>query len=252
MAAPSVYGAPIFNDNPPYTISKTEQTELHPDADLPVYFWKPEQEYGWASQWYHSPFTARVTLPSGEEREAVFPTAEHWMMAQKALLFGDQAIFERIIPSSAPAQAPPTTAEPAPSTPGGPARRTRSSHKPTAVAPVAKARPRPRYPSAKECKSLGRKVQGFEDAVWTHERVRIVREGTLHKFRQHAGIRGELLATGGRELVEASPRDRIWGIGFGRAGAERVDREAWGLNLLGRALVEARAVLRAEAAEGRA
>ncbi|EIW57051.1 DUF1768-domain-containing protein [Trametes versicolor FP-101664 SS1] len=192
-------------------MSKTEQTELHPDADLPVYFWKPEQEYGWASQWYHSPFTARVTLPSGEEREAVFPTAEHWMMAQKALL-----------------------------------------HKPTAVAPVAKARPRTRYPSAKECKSLGRKVQGFEDAVWTRERVRIVREGTLHKFRQHAGIRGELLATGGRELVEASPRDRIWGIGFGRAGAERVDREAWGLNLLGRALMEARAVLRAEVAEGRA
>lgn len=248
MAAPSVNGAPIFNDNPPYPMSNTEQTELQPDADLPVYFWKPKQDYGWASQWYHSPFTARVILPSGEEREALFPTAEHWMMAQKALLFGDQAIFERIIPSSAAAQAPPKTAEPA----GGPARRTRSSRKPAAVGPVTKARPRPRYPSAKECKSLGRKVQGFEDAVWTRERVRIVCEGTLHKFRQHAGIRGELLATGGREVVEASPQDRIWGIGFGRAGAERVDREAWGLNLLGRALMEVRAVLRAEAAEGRA
>ncbi|OJT14548.1 N-glycosidase [Trametes pubescens] len=235
-------------------MSNAEQAELQnqSDTDLPVYFWKPEQEYGWASQWYHSPFTAHVTLPSGEEREALFPTAEHWMMAQKALLFGDQAIFERIIPSTVAAQAPPTTAEPAISNPGGPVRRTRSSHKHAAtVGPVVKARPRPRYPSAKECKSLGRKVQGFEDAVWTRERAGIVREGTLHKFRQHPGIRAALLATGGRELVEASPRDRIWGIGFGRAGAERVDREAWGLNLLGRALMEVRAVLRAEAVEGR-
>ncbi|KAH9852868.1 DUF1768-domain-containing protein [Lenzites betulinus] len=187
-------------------LNPTAQSE----EEEPVYFWKPEQEYGWASQWYHAPFAVRLTLPDGEEREALFPTAEHWMMGQKALLFGDQAVFE-------PGKAHSTRAR------------------------------KPRYPSAKEAKALGRKVYPFDDAVWVAARERIVLEGTLHKFRQHPALARALLATGERELVEASPMDRIWGVGFGRARAGHVSREAWGLNLLGKALMEARGVLRAAA-----
>ncbi|KAH9846561.1 DUF1768-domain-containing protein [Lenzites betulinus] len=189
------------------SLNPTAQSE----EEEPVYFWKPEQEYGWASQWYHAPFAVRLTLPDGEEREALFPTAEHWMMGQKALLFGDQAVFERIVPPGVPAN------------------------------------PAPHIAPAKEAKALGRKVHPFDDAVWVAARERIVLEGTLHKFRQHPALARALLATGERELVEASPMDRIWGVGFGRARAGHVSREAWGLNLLGKALMEARGVLRAAA-----
>jgi len=58
-------------------------------------------------------------------------------------------------------------------------------------------------------------------------------------------LRKMLLATGERELVEASPLDRIWGIGFKESEAER-NRYRWGENLLGWALVHVRGRLRAE------
>lgn len=60
-----------------------------------------------------------------------------------------------------------------------------------------------------------------------------------------ASFRDVLLATGDRELVEASPRDRIWGIGFGAKNAG-ANRRRWGLNLLGKSLVEVREQFRNE------
>lgn len=56
----------------------------------------------------------------------------------------------------------------------------------------------------------------------------------------------KLLETGERELVEASPYDRVWGIGYGAADAED-SREFWGENLLGKALMRVRDRLRGEA-----
>lgn len=53
------------------------------------------------------------------------------------------------------------------------------------------------------------------------------------------GLRQRLLQMGDRELVEASPMDKIWGIGFTEYDAED-NRQWWGLNLLGKALMEAR------------
>jgi ribA/ribD-fused uncharacterized protein len=57
-----------------------------------------------------------------------------------------------------------------------------------------------------------------------------------------------LLATGDRELAEASPFDRVWGIGF-TADCAEMNRESWGQNLLGRALMDVRARLREEEEE---
>lgn len=70
---------------------------------------------------------------------------------------------------------------------------------------------------------------------------------SLEKFGQHAELRQFLLNTGERALVEASPRDRIWGIGLA-ASDERASRpDEWrGLNLLGFALMKARTALRQE------
>ena len=55
--------------------------------------------------------------------------------------------------------------------------------------------------------------------------------------------------TGSRVLVEASPRDRVWGIGLAADDERAGSPERWqGLNLLGFALMEVRHRLRAEQA----
>ncbi|MFD3730864.1 NADAR family protein [Streptomyces sp. NPDC058632] len=96
-----------------------------------------------------------------------------------------------------------------------------------------------------DAKKEGRLVRGFDEATWRRERFRVVVEGSTHKFAAHADLRAFLLDTGDRVLVEASPRDRVWGIGL-PAGDERAsDPARWrGPNLLGFALMRARAHLR--------
>lgn len=90
-----------------------------------------------------------------------------------------------------------------------------------------------------EVKALGRQVKNFDEETWKENRYRIVKEGNILKFSQHLDLREKLLATKGKMLVEASPRDRIWGIGYGAKNA-LANKERWGLNLLGQVLVEIR------------
>ena len=94
-------------------------------------------------------------------------------------------------------------------------------------------------------KALGRRVDNFDEHEWKAERGRVVLEGSLHKFRQNEKLREKLLGTGEARLVEASPRDRIWGVGYGAKNAYG-KRDNWGLNLPGKALEEAREILCAE------
>lgn len=91
----------------------------------------------------------------------------------------------------------------------------------------------------RDLRSLGRKIPNFTDEEWEANRFAIVVEASYLKFSQDEDLKKRLLATGNRELVEASPRDRIWGVGFGAKNAG-ANRERWGLNLLGKALMEAR------------
>ena len=96
-----------------------------------------------------------------------------------------------------------------------------------------------------EAKKAGRLVRGFDDTVWERERFRVVVEGSVHKFSAHADLRAFLLGTGDRVLVEASPRDRVWGTGLSASNEAAGDPERWkGLNLLGFALMAARERLR--------
>jgi ribA/ribD-fused uncharacterized protein len=158
---------------------------------------------GWASQWYPASFTASIVI-DGEEEARTFPTTEHWMMFQKALLFSDLEIARKILGST-------------------------STGKKAML----------------EVKGLGRKVKDFDEGAWNKNRERIVLEGTLHKFRQNEALLAKLLDTGNKEIAESSPRDRIWGIGYGEKNAlQRID--TWGTNLLGKALVRARNILREE------
>ena len=90
-------------------------------------------------------------------------------------------------------------------------------------------------------KALGRKVQGFDNGVWHRERERIVRAGNHAKFTQNPALLELLLATRGTTLVEASPYDKIWGIGLAASDPRAQDPKQWkGQNLLGKILTALR------------
>lgn len=120
------------------------------------------------SQWY----PARSVV-SG----ITYETAEHFMMAGKARLFGDDDMLQRIL-----------------------------------VAPDPNA-----------AKKLGRKVRGFDEERWREARLSLVTEGSEAKFGQSARLKAFLLGTADRVLVEASPFDRIWGIGMSAKNPDAAD-----------------------------
>lgn len=142
------------------------------------------------SQWWQAPFTVDG---------ATYRTAEHYMMAGKARLFGDPESGLRV--------------------------------------------PEAGHPG--ETKTLGRKVSGFEQRTWEDARYGIVVEGDIAKFSQNPELAEFLVRTGTRVLVEAGPRDRVWGIGMAKDDAGVEDpRLRPGSNLLGFALMEVRARIR--------
>ncbi|KPI29444.1 Conserved hypothetical protein CHP02464 [Actinobacteria bacterium OV320] len=102
--------------------------------------------------------------------------------------------------------------------------------------------------SPAQAKKEGRLVRGFDETTWQRERFRIVVEGSVHKFASQPGLRAFLLSTGEQVLVEASPMDRVWGIGLAADDEAAMDPQRWrGPNLLGFALMEARERVRAAA-----
>lgn len=99
--------------------------------------------------------------------------------------------------------------------------------------------------SPAEQKQLGRTVQRFDEETWKLFREGIVFQGSWAKYSQNELLRQTLLATGTRTLVEASPKDRIWGIGLEENDPRALDPAQWrGANLLGKALMRVRACLR--------
>lgn len=163
--------------------------------------WNPK----WLFFWGHQPAKdGAITASCFSQWWAAHPfvvddvqykTAEHYMMAEKARLFGDEPIRGAILNAPSPAAA----------------------------------------------KALGRKVAGFDEAAWKTERWNIVTRGNTAKFGQHPELQAFLLHTGDRVLVEASPYDRIWGIGRSAKDAEVENPDNWkGLNLLGFVLMEVR------------
>jgi ribA/ribD-fused uncharacterized protein len=93
----------------------------------------------------------------------------------------------------------------------------------------------------KQAKDLGRLIADFDEAVWLAHRFDLVVAGNHANFSQHPELAEFLLGTGQRVLVEASPVDRIWGIGLAADSTDAASPDRWrGLNLLGFALMMVR------------
>lgn len=93
-------------------------------------------------------------------------------------------------------------------------------------------------------KALGRQVTGFSAASWSVVARDVVFRGNMAKFSQHPDLLERLRTTCGTILVEASPSDRVWGIGLARDDPRAIQRESWlGSNWLGYVLTEIRIAL---------
>ena len=161
-----------------------------------IFFWKPSSDGSQGvtksclGQWEECRFTA-----DGIE----YHTAEQYMMAQKALLFGDEEIRAEIMAAKHP----------------------------------------------KQYKALGQKVRGFVQETWDKNCCDIVIRGNIEKFSQNEEFKAFLLNTNERILVEASPFDKIWGIGMKEDDSRSENPTLWnGTNFLGFCLMEVRDILR--------
>ena len=96
-------------------------------------------------------------------------------------------------------------------------------------------------PDPAKVKALGREVRNFDAGLWAKTRFDVVVTGSTAKFAQNPELRDFLLGTGDAVLVEAAPRDTVWGIGLGPENPKAKDPREWrGENLLGFALMKAR------------
>ncbi|KAI0471474.1 hypothetical protein GGR56DRAFT_677385 [Xylariaceae sp. FL0804] len=191
------------SSNPPPAVSgSTGRTGTRTTGE-PIFFWKAEQDYGFLCQWYRCTFT-----DPGIEG-VVFTCAEQYMMYRKCMHFNDTASAAAVLSTSSP----------------------------------------------RAQKAIGRRCANFDSDAWDAVRVDVVRRGNRLKFAStndtsttgglgqgqgQQGLRQLLLATGDAELVEASPHDKVWGIGLDAASASRVGRKRWGRNLLGGVLMDVR------------
>lgn len=161
-----------------------------------LYFWghRPSKDGSVTkscfSQWFEISF---------EVDGVHYPSAEHFMMAEKARLFSDHDVLQRILIATTPCAA----------------------------------------------KALGREISAFEESTWLAHRWQIVVAANYAKFSQNTKLREFLLNTADHVLVEASPVDRIWGIGLAADDPAAENPHKWdGLNLLGFALMQVREQLR--------
>lgn len=93
----------------------------------------------------------------------------------------------------------------------------------------------------KKIKALGRKVKNFKEEVWDKNKFEIVVRGNVLKFSQNKELKEFLLSTNDAVLVEASPYDKVWGVGLKRDDIKINNPNKWqGENLLGFAIMEVR------------
>lgn len=95
--------------------------------------------------------------------------------------------------------------------------------------------------SPKNQKHLGRKVSNFDPKKWDKVKEHIVYDGCLAKYIQNEDLKQDIIKTDNLVLVEASPYDKVWGIGMSENDPDATNPSKWrGENLLGKALMKVR------------
>ncbi len=95
--------------------------------------------------------------------------------------------------------------------------------------------------NVKKIKELGREVSNFNQQIWDHFKHHVVRYATYCKFRNNKELLDLLLSTYPKTIVEASPYDKVWGIGLSEDDERAQQRSTWqGDNLLGEILTNFR------------
>ncbi|KAH7396137.1 hypothetical protein BKA66DRAFT_409366 [Pyrenochaeta sp. MPI-SDFR-AT-0127] len=93
--------------------------------------------------------------------------------------------------------------------------------------------------SAEQQKIWGNNVKNFDEKRWQEEALMIATRANMSKFSYSTkppNLQKQLLSIGEREIVLASPSDRLFGIGFGAAEAKTTSQDQWGQNLFGKSL----------------
>lgn len=163
-----------------------------------------------------------------EEWNNEFSTAEHHMMFHKTKVFGDNASAKLILKGNyikrEIEQIPFTSML-----------QYEFEKDPSGYEPI----------TPKEAKALGRSLKNFCPEIWDKYKLGVVYRGNLAKFTQHPKLKEYLLSTGYKILVEASPYDKVWGIGLSKTDYRALDPNLWlGQNLLGFILMEVRDTIR--------
>jgi len=97
------------------------------------------------------------------------------------------------------------------------------------------------------CKRLGRSVRNYNDSVWTVSRTGLMQNVLLAKFAKGNELHDILLSKefDNKQFVEASPYDKVWGIGLSEDKACVTEQRYWpGVNLLGDTLNAVRHMLK--------
>ena len=90
-------------------------------------------------------------------------------------------------------------------------------------------------------KFLGRQVRGFNKSQWDESCKDVMVAGLISKFMQDTYSLKTLLDTGDAIIAEASPTDKIWGIGLAEDNPLAQDPRHWqGTNWLGEVLMKTR------------
>ncbi|TYV58204.1 NADAR family protein [Listeria monocytogenes] len=175
-----------------YTLEKIQHKYRKGEKLKYIFFWghQPAEDgkisKSCFSQWWICSFKV-----DGVE----YNCAEQFMMAEKAKLFNDMEMREKILAAKHPKQA----------------------------------------------KDFSRLISGFQEDIWLKNRFNIVMRANQAKFSQNEELKKFLMQTKNRILVEASPVDKIWGIGMAADNKNVENPLYWkGLNLLGFALMAVR------------
>jgi len=98
--------------------------------------------------------------------------------------------------------------------------------------------------SPRSQKFLGRQVRGFDQAIWMEKCQDIMVPALVSKFRQDMYSLNCMVDSGDSIIVEASPFDKVWGIGMTKDDPRATDPSKWeGQNLLGIVLMKARDII---------